>query len=242
MTNVNFALSSALQSQLQQSGVYAYAVSFYTPAGGSSTAGPTSTLVSNGVIQTANLSMAMPTNFPSGVVYVVIQQGGTGSLLGQLTTVGSVNPASAAANNYSYQLFEASLTPSVYDQGDISSVNTFGFPSSLLGRVQRPDPQPGLRAGTERHSLRRRYVQPADRIDGAAGVDTAMTWEPSRNFTVTTSLGSSLVAVRDKVGPNGTDTLLSIEHIRFGDRTIDTGWIAKTAAQAPSQIVKVVDL
>jgi hypothetical protein len=128
MTNINFTFSPTLTTQLQQPGVYAYAVSFYTPAGGSSTAGPTATLVSNGTI--SQTSMTMPTNFPSGAVYVVIQQGGTGSLLGQLTTIGSVNPTSAATNNYSYQLFEASLTPSVFDQGDISALNTFGFPSS----------------------------------------------------------------------------------------------------------------
>lgn len=129
MTTINFNLSSALQTQLQQPGVYAYAVSFYTPTGGSSTAGPTSTLVSNGVLS-SSLSMTMPTNFPSGVVYVVIQQGGNGGLLGQLSTVGSINPSSASTNNYSYQLFEASLTPLPTDQGDISALNTFGFPSS----------------------------------------------------------------------------------------------------------------
>lgn len=148
MTNVKFSFSPTLTSELQQTGVYAYAVSFYTPSGGVSTAGPTATLVSNGAIQTGNLSMTMPEAFPSGVVYVVIQRGGNGSLLGQLTTVGSINPTSAATNNYSYQLFEASLTPSKFDQGDISALNTFGFPSSYSvvsnGQTLSLGFQPGL--------------------------------------------------------------------------------------------------
>ncbi len=125
MTNMNFTYSSALTSQLQQAGTYAYAVAF-----SGSTWISTSTLVSDGVISTTNSSMALPASFPSGVVYVVIQQNGNGSLSSQLNNLTNITPQNAATNNYSYQLFEATLTPSVYDQGDISSVNTFGFPST----------------------------------------------------------------------------------------------------------------
>src|SRR5262245_58620234 len=130
MTNVNFSFSSELAQQLHQTdkGIYVYAVSFYGPGG--TIVGPKAELVKNGDVQTGNLSMSMPTNFPSGVVYVVVQQGGDGSLLNKLTTIGSITPASAATNNYSYQLYEASLSPSPFDQGDISALNTFGFPSS----------------------------------------------------------------------------------------------------------------
>jgi hypothetical protein len=56
------------------------------------------------------------------------------------------------------------------------------------------------------------------------------------------ALGGDTITVRDKVGREGTDTLSSIEHIRFGDRTIDASTIAKTMAQTPGQIMKVVDL
>ena len=135
MTNVNFSFSDTLSAELQKTGVYAYAVAF-----SGATYVSTSSMVLDGVVST-DLSMPLPTSFPSGVVYVVIQQGGTPSTASafadSLQSLSAFSPTSAAPSttnptlhNYSYQLFEATLTPSVFDQGDISAVNTFAFPAS----------------------------------------------------------------------------------------------------------------
>ena len=61
----------------------------------------------------------------------IIQQGGDGTLLSSITDIGDITPANAVADNYSYQLFEATLSGSADDQGDISAVNTFGFASTF---------------------------------------------------------------------------------------------------------------
>lgn len=68
---MNFSLSDTLSAELQKSGVYAYAVAFSGP-----TYISTPSLVLDGIVST-DLSMPLLTSFPSGVVYVVVQQGGT---------------------------------------------------------------------------------------------------------------------------------------------------------------------
>ena len=134
MTNMDFTLSSTLTSTLTSggsgNGVYAYAFAF----SGATYVGETA-LVNDGVVQSAsNLSLALPNPFSSGIVYVVVQQGGDGTLPSTLISgsnpLGNINPTNAQQNNYSYQLFEATLSNSKFDQGDISALNTFGLPSS----------------------------------------------------------------------------------------------------------------
>ena len=129
MTTMNFTLSAALDGTVTAggagNGVYAYAFAF----SGADYVGQT-TLVSNGVVQSAsNLSLALPDNFPSGTVYVVVQEGGDGTLPGTLISggnpLGNINPINAQEHNYSYQLFEATLSNSKFDQGDISALNYF---------------------------------------------------------------------------------------------------------------------
>ena len=54
-----------------------------------------------------------------------------------------------------------------------------------------------------------------DRLDGGAGNDTAFFSGPRAAYTVT-DLGGSVSVV----GPQGTDTLFSIEHLQFSDGTV----------------------
>jgi hypothetical protein len=123
MTTMNFKLSPTLLQSLTAGGsgnnVYAYAFAF-----SSGNLVGSSTLINNGVVDA--LSINLPTSFPSGAVYVVIQQGGNGTLPSQIHAIGDINPTKAQASNYSYQLFEATLSSTPFDQGDISSLNTFG--------------------------------------------------------------------------------------------------------------------
>lgn len=128
MTTMNFKLSPTLLQSLTAGGsgnnVYAYAFSF-----SSGNLVGYSTLINNGVVDASAINL--PASFPSGAVYVVIQQGGNGSLPGQIHAIGDISPANAQAGNYSYQLFEATLSSTPFDQGDISSLNTFGLPSTF---------------------------------------------------------------------------------------------------------------
>jgi len=77
-------------------------------------------------------------NFDSGVVYVIVEQAGStggvanpSQVAGLLSSQSNLSPATAKANNFTYQLFETTLTGSPDDLGDISSVNTFGLASTL---------------------------------------------------------------------------------------------------------------
>ncbi len=128
MTTMNFKLSPTLLQSLTAGGsgnhVYAYAFAF-----SSGNLIGSSTLIDNGVAGTSSINL--PASFPSGAVYVVIQQGGNGMLPSQIHAIGDINPGNAQAGNYSYQLFEATLSSTPFDQGDISSLNTFGMPSTF---------------------------------------------------------------------------------------------------------------
>lgn len=130
-TTMNFNLSAALQNTVASgTGVYVYVFAF----GASTENGPVSlvtqaTLVSDGQLDASSITLPSP-NFYSGAVYVVIQQGGDGTLPSSISAIGDINPTNAAASNYSYQLFEATLSGSGDDQGDISAVNTFGMTSA----------------------------------------------------------------------------------------------------------------
>lgn len=131
-TTVNFDLSSTLTTTLSGSGTYAYAFAF----GASELNGPMkrvgwTTLVDNGVAVT-DPSLSLPsTTFFSGQVYVVIQQNGFGGLPNFIKDVAALNPDHSYRANFSYQLYEMTLSGSDQDQGDISAVNTFGFASTL---------------------------------------------------------------------------------------------------------------
>lgn len=57
-----------------------------------------------------------------------------------------------------------------------------------------------------------------DTIDGGDGVDTAVFVGPMANSTVSTSGGTTTV-----VGPDGTDSLVNVERLRFADGTLIVG-------------------
>ena len=131
-TTVNFNLSSQLQTTLANagSGTYAYAFAFgaSTPGGAPSLVSQ-ATLVSAGAMQSgASLSLPAP-NFYNGTIYVVIQQGGDGTLPSNISSTEDIINNSGTYN-YSYQLYEATLSGGQFDQGDISAVNSFGFAST----------------------------------------------------------------------------------------------------------------
>jgi Ca2+-binding RTX toxin-like protein len=128
MTTVNFDLSSTLQTTLgsaTDASVYVYAF------GASVLNGPVSlvtsaTLYSGGAISATSIDLPAGSYF-SGDIYVVIQQGQT--TMPTVALPGDIIN-NASTYNYSYQLFEATLSGSQYDLGDISAVNTFGFTST----------------------------------------------------------------------------------------------------------------
>jgi hypothetical protein len=126
-TTMNFNLSPTLLKSLTSDGnnnVYAYAFAF----SGATLVG-SSKLIDNGTPSAT--ALALPTSFPSGDVYVVIQQNGDGSLPSHINAIGDIRPETAQASNYTYQLFEATLSSTPFDQGDISALNTLGLPSTF---------------------------------------------------------------------------------------------------------------
>jgi hypothetical protein len=132
-TNVNFALSQTLQQTLTNAGANTYAYAF---AFGASSPGGTVglvdyvTLVDAGAVQSSpSLSVSSP-GFYSGAIYVVIQQNGDGTLPTQITDIADIATLSQS-QNYSYQLYEMTLSGSSEDQGDISALNTFGMTSTF---------------------------------------------------------------------------------------------------------------
>ncbi len=132
MTTVNFNLSATLQNTLTNAGAdtYAYAFAFgASTAGGAASLVSQTTLVDAGVVQSSPSLSVTSNAFYSGAIYVVIQQGGDGTLPASITSTDDIIN-NAVSGNYSYQLFEATLSGSQFDLGDISAVNTFGFTST----------------------------------------------------------------------------------------------------------------
>ncbi|HEY1042493.1 MAG TPA: DUF4214 domain-containing protein [Telluria sp.] len=58
----------------------------------------------------------------------------------------------------------------------------------------------------------------SDSVNGQGGIDTAAFASPRANFTVARS--GDVVTVTDRVGGGGTDTLLNVERIQFGDMAV----------------------
>ncbi|MGV3634715.1 MAG: hypothetical protein ACO1NY_10245, partial [Pseudorhodoplanes sp.] len=133
MTTINLNLSSTLQTTLSNAGTgtYVYAFAFgSTTSGGDVDLIDSIQMVANGALTSTTSLDVTAGQFYSGDIYVVIQQGGDGNLLTEITEVGQVAELSQS-KNYSYQLFEMTLSNSSEDQGDISALNTFGFASTL---------------------------------------------------------------------------------------------------------------
>ena len=79
-----------------------------------------------------------------------------------------------------------------------------------------------------------------DTIDGDAGIDTVLVNSSISNYSVTkTATGYTLV---DKTGLDGTDTLLSIESIKFADKTVNLTVQAKAASAPSADVTRLVEL
>ncbi len=74
------------------------------------------------------------------------------------------------------------------------------------------------------------------------GDQTAVSPLPSAGFTLSVNAGGSMITAVVKAGTVGTDTLTSIDTIKFADKAIDAASITKTASLPADQILKVVDL
>ena len=79
-----------------------------------------------------------------------------------------------------------------------------------------------------------------DSINGGGGIDTVVVSAGIGNYSVTkTATGYTLV---DKVGSDGTDTLLNIEAIKFSDKTINLTVQAKAASAPSADVTRLVEL
>lgn len=132
-TRVNFDLSPGLltSQQLLQPGVYAYAFAFGTVGSNQGQLVSQTTLVNNGSTSGTQSFIDLTNGLTNGAIYVVIQQGGDGTLPSGITGIGDITLGNSASKNYSYQLFEVSLDGGATDLGDISALNTFGFGASM---------------------------------------------------------------------------------------------------------------
>ncbi|MGV6872381.1 family 16 glycosylhydrolase [Pseudochelatococcus sp. B33] len=81
-----------------------------------------------------------------------------------------------------------------------------------------------------------------DFIDGGEGIDTVAYAAAARNFAVLLTPDNDTVEVRDRTGGEGTDRLLNVELLEFGDRTVDLTWLLKAISLAPEDFVPLVDL
>jgi hypothetical protein len=137
-TTLDVTLSSAEQSELDQPGVYAYAVYFDKTDGNAAVTTPI-TLVDNGVVEN-NGSFAIPltdstnSELVGGKVYFVVQSladGETSTLASTIAEQSNLNPGTATADDFGYDSFEVTLQNGPNDAGNLTSVNGFGLPMEV---------------------------------------------------------------------------------------------------------------
>ena len=79
-----------------------------------------------------------------------------------------------------------------------------------------------------------------DILNGEGGIDTVTVSNSISNYSVTkTAKGYTLF---DKVGSDGTDSLLNIEAIKFADKTINLTVQAKAASAPPADVTRLLEL
>jgi len=77
-------------------------------------------------------------------------------------------------------------------------------------------------------------------INGGGGIDTLVVSAGIRNYSVTkTATGYTLI---DKIGTDGVDTLVSVEAIKFSDKTINLTVQAKAASAPQADVTRLVEL
>jgi hypothetical protein len=137
-TTLDVTLSSAEQTELEQAGVYAYAVYFDKADGNAAVTAPI-TLVDNGVVANDGTfaipltDMANP-DLVGGKVYFVVQSlpvGETSTLADTIADQSNINPGTASANDFGYDSFEVTLSSGPNDAGNLTSVNGFGLPMDV---------------------------------------------------------------------------------------------------------------
>lgn len=79
-----------------------------------------------------------------------------------------------------------------------------------------------------------------DFVDGGAGIDISVYSHSSSAYKLVVAAGA--VSIQDKLGTDGTDTLVDVELIQFLDRTIDTTWFSKAAGVPPGQFADLTDM
>lgn len=130
MTDLNLHLSTQLQTQLSQEGVWAYAVYF---TGGKD---PVWTkLVNNGAVQSGGeTSITLPTSFVGGKVFFIIQSQAAGSpetLPTDITIQSELNWENATSKDFRFDSIEVTLQNGANDAGNLSSVEGFGLPMAM---------------------------------------------------------------------------------------------------------------
>lgn len=135
MTDLQISLSSDLQSSLGKSGAYAYAV-YFTKAGDGTDVAHWTTMVDNGVVQdSGSYTIGIEQPYIGGKVYFLIQSLDAASSANQassvITTESQINWDNATTYDFRYDSIEMTLTPSINDDGNLTSVNGFGIPMSL---------------------------------------------------------------------------------------------------------------
>lgn len=130
MTTLNVSLSTALQTTLGQTGINAYAV-YFNSAG----TGVWTTMVDDGTILLGG-QYAIDLPDQAGLkVYFLIQSAGANTQpinSSTIPTQSAINWGTAASMDYRYDSFEVTLSGKATDAGNLTSVNGFGLPMSVV--------------------------------------------------------------------------------------------------------------
>jgi hypothetical protein len=81
-----------------------------------------------------------------------------------------------------------------------------------------------------------------DLIVATAGTNTAYFEGNATDYTLRATAGASTVSVTDRIGDEGTDSLVNIQYVKFANQTVETEWLTKTAALSASQVVDLTQL
>lgn len=81
-----------------------------------------------------------------------------------------------------------------------------------------------------------------DLIVATTGTNTAYFEGSTGDYTLRIAVGASSLSVTDRIGSDGTDTLVNVQYLKFANQTLETEWFTKTAALSSSQIVDLTQL
>ena len=138
--------------------------------------------------------------------------------------------------NSTFPVYTLTPTPGPEGQGTLAQAWTATFAATHPGSVAN-DTLVGSAAAD-----RLQGAAGSDVIDGGPGHDTALYSQNASGYTVRAAAASAAITVQHKTGTDGTDTLTSIENVRFADQSLLTATLITTAAMPAAQVLKVVDL